>query len=1141
MKALRAALLVLLLLVLAVAGWGAYTLSNGADLGFARQWLAEKLTTALARPVHIDGGVTLTLGRNVTLEIGDLTIANTAWGRHPHLARAARLLVAADLRSLWDGPVVIRRLELAGTSVFMEHSDKDEVNWDLGPDDGEPLDPDSLPLIDVLTLAEASIRYDTRTLTRPVELRLAEASARREASGFLRLAANGTVNEGRLTLHAQSSPLAVLLRGRDVSLRLRADVDGVDVRAAARFDDVADPERALADVRIAADDAARVGALLGLPDPGAGPLRVDASITPQEQKLQLRLNGTAGAYGLRLDGTARRLTTLAGLDLDLSGQGPDFNAIAALLGWKDAPGGVFEVAGRLRSEGATLHIEQATIELADLTFALAATIDDLPQGELRKLSVQVRGAQIERFLALLELPAITDGRFKFTARVDEDALGADQVELGLEHRAGQFRATGTLGPLPEFYGSDLRLTGNGPSLAVLGRIAGTAILPAAAFQLEAQLRWVQDGLRLGESWLTAGGERLDVSGRIARAPLGPGTEISGRLTGRSLRATGERLGAGKLPPVSYEVDATLTRQRNSTQVRNLRMTTADTRLNLEGTIPDQSGAAGAVLRIEAEGDALQSWQSLGRLPLPAGAFAARGGLALERDAVALRDMDITLAGASGRVNGRVARALDSGSFDLGLQGPALARLLPGVKGIEKFVTAFDLSARGEWRGQRWTLRRAWLKAGADELQASGVLDAGAEAAVTAMPVTLRLGSLARAGELAGLRLPDLPLRVEGNLTGTARRFSVAGLHGELAGAALAGSLAFAAGKPPEVTLDLSLVRLDLAAFATPAGSQTPAAPPPAGGRLIPDWPLPIAWLGKLNAGFDLHFGDLQEGPIRYGAVRLQGQLRNRALRLDRATLNGRAGRADLQARLDAAGTTPRLAIRGELRNFATHYGTLAQLSSDPRRFDVDLQLTGTGTTLRQLLAQAEGRVRVVGGPGRIPTSVLDSFYGDTISQLLNTINPFRRSEPLTNSVCTVLPLQIKAGVASTAPTIVTLTDKLNVIAFGTVNLASERLNLSFRTEARRGIGVSAGQIVNPFIRVTGSLTEPRVTIDPRGATITGTAAILTGGMSIVATTLWNRAFRERDPCAAVLREADRLADSDPDALALAERVDRFFR
>ena len=109
----------------------------------------------------------------------------------------------------------------------------------------------------------------------------------------------------------------------------------------------------------------------------------------------------------------------------------------------------------------------------------------------------------------------------------------------------------------------------------------------------------------------------------------------------------------------------------------------------------------------------------------------------------------------------------------------------------------------------------------------------------------------------------------------------------------------------------------------------------------------------------------------------------------------------------------------------------------------------------------------------------------------------------------------------TDPAIVIRTKELDVISTGSVDLRTEAIDFNFKTTARGGLGFSAGELLNSYVKVSGTLSRPHLTVDPKGTLVYGGAAFATGGLSILATTLWDRVTRQKDPCAAALAEANR--------------------
>jgi hypothetical protein len=119
----------------------------------------------------------------------------------------------------------------------------------------------------------------------------------------------------------------------------------------------------------------------------------------------------------------------------------------------------------------------------------------------------------------------------------------------------------------------------------------------------------------------------------------------------------------------------------------------------------------------------------------------------------------------------------------------------------------------------------------------------------------------------------------------------------------------------------------------------------------------------------------------------------------------------------------------------------------------------------------------------------------------------------------VLDASFEDGVLRAQPGLVARTDRLNLFARGRIDLASERLDIDFRTEARKGVGISVAKILNPYVKVGGTLREPRLTLDTKGAVVSGGGALASGGLSVALPALRDRVQGFRNPCVRMLEPA----------------------
>jgi len=127
------------------------------------------------------------------------------------------------------------------------------------------------------------------------------------------------------------------------------------------------------------------------------------------------------------------------------------------------------------------------------------------------------------------------------------------------------------------------------------------------------------------------------------------------------------------------------------------------------------------------------------------------------------------------------------------------------------------------------------------------------------------------------------------------------------------------------------------------------------------------------------------------------------------------------------------------------------------------------------------------------------------------------SSAYTSLECLVWGADIVAGRVTVDPMITHL-EQFTILSKGSVNLQTEKLNLSFNTKPRKGLGITPGTVINTLIKVGGTLKKPAIEIDPAGAIVGGTAAVATAGLSIIAKSFSDRFLSSKDPCGDARKE-----------------------
>jgi hypothetical protein len=111
----------------------------------------------------------------------------------------------------------------------------------------------------------------------------------------------------------------------------------------------------------------------------------------------------------------------------------------------------------------------------------------------------------------------------------------------------------------------------------------------------------------------------------------------------------------------------------------------------------------------------------------------------------------------------------------------------------------------------------------------------------------------------------------------------------------------------------------------------------------------------------------------------------------------------------------------------------------------------------------------------------------------------------------VYAVDIDKGIATVGPVVIQ-TDQVTAYTEGEISLRSEHIDLSFKTVPRKGLGLSATTLVNPFFKVGGSLAHPAIELDSPKSAISGGLTVATSGISAVVRSMSDRWLGGNDPC-----------------------------
>ena len=103
-----------------------------------RDWLTDTVRSSTGRELTIDGDFDIQAGKGLSLEAGEVSLANADWGRQPALFTARRLNAEIELLPLVRGVVAVS-LNADSPQVLLETDDSGRGNWEMGSGKPTPI------------------------------------------------------------------------------------------------------------------------------------------------------------------------------------------------------------------------------------------------------------------------------------------------------------------------------------------------------------------------------------------------------------------------------------------------------------------------------------------------------------------------------------------------------------------------------------------------------------------------------------------------------------------------------------------------------------------------------------------------------------------------------------------------------------------------------------------------------------------------------------------------------------------------------------------------------------------------------------------------------------------------------------------
>jgi uncharacterized protein involved in outer membrane biogenesis len=933
------------------------------------------------------------------------------------------------------------------------------------------------------------------------------------------------LGSGGLALHASITPA-----DNAIDIRVAGNLGEFEIDAAGQMPSLAEARHASIEAQVQGPNFGRIARLAG--NDGWPEEAFDLATRirqPGEGLLIQAFDLQIGNNSIRLSGRVPGFPSLHGSDLSLAISGPDLASFSPALGLTGLPPGAFRILGDAATgaDGAT-HVD-LTYELPLASGKITGALGG-PAGA-ESLDIVLSGSgdnagQVGRLLGVAALPEEPWSLVLPVARgaTDHYTLGetvftASSLSIALQGRVGATSIS---------EGSDLRFSVSGDRLADFQELALAGVtLPAEPFAIGGRIAATPGGWQLGAVAGHAGAVRFELDGLLGAGQGLAGTDLQMAVSGDRLADFQELAGAGvTLPAEPFAIGGRIAAAPGGWQLGAVSVRAGTTQFELDGLLGDGQHLMGTDLALAARGtDIGRVFDLPGQARMPNGPFNGSGRLALQDGRLQVAGLELQAGAFQLRLDADVPWPpdLSDGRFALETRGVNITRVLPELAGLTLDEGAYEVEAKGQWQDGTITIGKGSARIGDTTLTAEGVLDLPPNLSATDLRFSLRSPDLSQLGTIDGKRWGTVPLELHTTFKGTPTKFQMEQLRAQLGESNIKGAFAMDFGpEVPDFDLRLSTTALNLRPFLGDAPEAAAKKPKPEkGARIIPDTAFPMDKIAKLNGRFAIAADQLLLRRIVLRNNAIVGEILDGRLQLNELGIGGDGGRLTASMMLQP-GPEGKARLSASIHSTDLVIDLYQQPEADKQLlppFDIDIDLEGSGATFREAAATMQGDIWISSPGGVVKRVIQEKARNPLLAEIVAAVSPSAARQDSIVISCIAAVASARDGVLLLDPGLALQSDKLNLFVSGKANLDTEKLDINLRTQTRKAADISISEVFSPYVKLGGTLADPSVAIDPKGTLLSGGAAYLSGGLSILAKKALDQLGGTRDPCAELLDKA----------------------
>jgi AsmA protein len=430
-----------------------------------------------------------------------------------------------------------------------------------------------------------------------------------------------------------------------------------------------------------------------------------------------------------------------------------------------------------------------------------------------------------------------------------------------------------------------------------------------------------------------------------------------------------------------------------------------------------------------------------------------------------------------------------------------------------------------------------LSVGRTNIKAKGTITSLLKFTAVDMRLALRGESLAQLYPLLGITFPEThAYAAKGKIVRSNKIWRYENFVGRIGDSDIAGNVEVdTGGKRPALKAELTSRLLDLADLGPLIGAQSgrletaQQTPQPKSttastsrqARVLPDLPFNADRWDSVDAEVTLKAATIRRAKeLPLEALDTHLSLRDSVLTLDPLNFSLAGGRLDTVISLDGSKSpiVARARVQAKKIFIAKLFPTVDLNKNSIGQINGELDLDGTGNSVSQMLASANGKLGLVIADGEVSQLMMEKV-GLHLWEIL-ALNV--TGDKLVKLRCGVAGFDVKQGVMR-ADALIFDTEITTVIATGNINLAQEKLDLTLQQKTK---DTSPVALRSP-IYVRGTFANPRVEVNKGRVAARGLGAIALGIANplLALLPLIDAGPGKDSDCGQLVRDARALPDS----------------